>query len=191
MCIRDRVSCAFTHPNDLKLNCKRNFFFHVGGLAWQAKQGGMEYAIRDTSSLSQITEGKVLGFSDGHKDWKFQPGARLGIGYFFEHDHWSLNFDWTWLNITDHKSPTVPEGSILIPLWLTGSSSGAGLDSRSMNAKWRAEYNVLDIHFAKPFLISNLFMTRPHLGIRTAWICLLYTSPSPRDRTRSRMPSSA
>ena len=25
----------------------------------------------------------------------------------------------------------------------------------------------------------------------TAWNCLLYTSPSPRDRTRSRMPSSA
>ena len=24
-----------------------------------------------------------------------------------------------------------------------------------------------------------------------AWSCLLYTSPSPRDRTRSRMPSSA
>ena len=23
------------------------------------------------------------------------------------------------------------------------------------------------------------------------WLCLLYTSPSPRDRTRSRMPSSA
>ena len=26
---------------------------------------------------------------------------------------------------------------------------------------------------------------------RAAWTCLLYTSPSPRDRTRSRMPSSA
>ena len=25
----------------------------------------------------------------------------------------------------------------------------------------------------------------------TIWACLLYTSPSPRDRTRSRMPSSA
>ena len=24
-----------------------------------------------------------------------------------------------------------------------------------------------------------------------AWICLLYTSPSPRDRQKSRMPSSA
>ena len=26
---------------------------------------------------------------------------------------------------------------------------------------------------------------------RTAWSCLLYTSPSPRDRQKSRMPSSA
>ena len=30
-------------------------------------------------------------------------------------------------------------------------------------------------------------MTDPQLG----QVCLLYTSPSPRDRTRSRMPSSA
>ena len=29
------------------------------------------------------------------------------------------------------------------------------------------------------------------LGIGIAESCLLYTSPSPRDRTRSRMPSSA
>ena len=29
------------------------------------------------------------------------------------------------------------------------------------------------------------------LGIDLIWGCLLYTSPSPRDRTRSRMPSSA
>ena len=28
-------------------------------------------------------------------------------------------------------------------------------------------------------------------GARAGWTCLLYTSPSPRDRTRSRMPSSA
>ena len=31
------------------------------------------------------------------------------------------------------------------------------------------------------------------IGVGSAWLvtCLLYTSPSPRDRTRSRMPSSA
>ena len=30
-----------------------------------------------------------------------------------------------------------------------------------------------------------------HRGAKTSSVCLLYTSPSPRDRTRSRMPSSA
>ena len=30
-----------------------------------------------------------------------------------------------------------------------------------------------------------------HLGIDEAKVCLLYTSPSPRDRQKSRMPSSA
>ena len=32
---------------------------------------------------------------------------------------------------------------------------------------------------------------RGHTEVITPNICLLYTSPSPRDRTRSRMPSSA
>ena len=33
--------------------------------------------------------------------------------------------------------------------------------------------------------------TREVVIVDPAWDCLLYTSPSPRDRTRSRMPSSA
>ena len=34
-------------------------------------------------------------------------------------------------------------------------------------------------------------VARLRLGEEALVICLLYTSPSPRDRTRSRMPSSA
>ena len=38
----------------------------------------------------------------------------------------------------------------------------------------------------------NTEMVQNKIGIHTRHIaCLLYTSPSPRDRTRSRMPSSA
>ena len=36
----------------------------------------------------------------------------------------------------------------------------------------------------------NIELVDPIMGVRF-WDCLLYTSPSPRDRTRSRMPSSA
>ena len=41
---------------------------------------------------------------------------------------------------------------------------------------------------------SGLWKTRPSKLVHLAehhYACLLYTSPSPRDRTRSRMPSSA
>ena len=47
------------------------------------------------------------------------------------------------------------------------------------------------------YWLDNNFSRGPHslikwLGILSiVCICLLYTSPSPRDRTRSRMPSSA
>ena len=43
--------------------------------------------------------------------------------------------------------------------------------------------------------LSNFDAAIVSVGVRSEWVkfsyCLLYTSPSPRDRTRSRMPSSA
>ena len=46
------------------------------------------------------------------------------------------------------------------------------------------------------FLPSSIFYQTitgnyAEVGIRNAWTCLLYTSPSPRDGLLSRMPSSA
>ena len=38
---------------------------------------------------------------------------------------------------------------------------------------------------------SRMIVATPHVVRNDAQTCLLYTSPSPRDRTRSRMPSSA
>ena len=40
-------------------------------------------------------------------------------------------------------------------------------------------------------LVKKGFNPVPHFPARSIQNCLLYTSPSPRDRTRSRMPSSA
>ena len=39
--------------------------------------------------------------------------------------------------------------------------------------------------------VNTSFYRIPGTRLAQGWVCLLYTSPSPRDRTRSRMPSSA
>ena len=44
---------------------------------------------------------------------------------------------------------------------------------------------ILDAHF------HNYFERSSYRTQEVVYVCLLYTSPSPRDRTRSRMPSSA
>ena len=58
------------------------------------------------------------------------------------------------------------------------SMTFAGLTSAFIVSCKRADW-------LSDFIIPNDFL------ISTILICLLYTSPSPRDRTRSRMPSSA
>jgi len=72
-------------------------------------------------------------------------------------------------------------------------------DSVSYNAMLRYNGYTDEIELQKDGKVSSLFK-RPYLtalinnenfSIRNYSTCLLYTSPSPRDRTRARMPSSA
>src|SRR5665811_1240660 len=57
---------------------------------------------------------------------------------------------------------------------------------------WVKEWGITDliVHRIDKSLVSFFSDTKINLFIGVP-ICLLYTSPSPRDRTRSRMPSSA
>ena len=70
----------------------------------------------------------------------------------------------------------------------------------SIHLKSKANKKVFNIHIQDPKVDLNHFdfIVAPEHDalhgqnvISTKGACLLYTSPSPRDRTRSRMPSSA
>ena len=45
--------------------------------------------------------------------------------------------------------------------------------------------------FADPWHYTTVHMGQTPADVRRSYACLLYTSPSPRDRQKSRMPSSA
>lgn len=166
---------AFAFPMDRDLNCPRDFFVHVDGLAMQAKQDGMEFVIRDDTSFAErdnfITNGRVRGFSSEDHDWDYNPGMRVGMGFFLGQDVWSIDFNWTWLNITDYEHiSSVTPGGTLIPLWLLGKPTLANEFGQNASAVWDASYNTLDIRFAKPYHISRYLVFNPHIGARAAWI---------------------
>ena len=63
------------------------------------------------------------------------------------------------------------------------------------------ELSILDPRIVRRAIIDALLKLDPRLMVHkpvmfvvyvgSIWTCLLYTSPSPRDRQKSRMPSSA
>ena len=61
---------------------------------------------------------------------------------------------------------------------------------RPFNSK-PVQFKVIKLWIAESLFNSLPGLLRERPSSVLAAICLLYTSPSPRDRTRSRMPSSA
>ncbi len=170
---------AFSYPMDLGLSCPRDFFVHVDGLAFQAKQDGMQFAIEDSSSIggapsAPINYGKVHGFSSDNSDWGYQPGMRFGVGFFIDHDAWAVDFNWTWLNITEYKRANASTpGGVLIPLWILGNDTPSATPNcfgPQANAVWRSGYNTLDFSLGKPYHISRYVIVNPYFGFRAGWI---------------------
>ena len=56
--------------------------------------------------------------------------------------------------------------------------------------KYRIEQKLGEGGMGVVYAATHLALDQP-VAIKLLRTCLLYTSPSPRDRTRSRMPSSA
>ena len=95
--------------------------------------------------------------------------------------------------------PGIISGEIITAIAMTEPDVGSDLAGMRTTAIKKGDHYVLN--GAKTYItngiLSDLVLvcckTDPSAGHKgvSILICLLYTSPSPRDRTRSRMPSSA
>ena len=68
--------------------------------------------------------------------------------------------------------------------------TGKPIRTYSKGGKTKSKVNEAG-NYTKPGMRKKLFESIKASGTHGTKPCLLYTSPSPRDRTRSRMPSSA
>lgn len=160
---------AFSYPKDVNLACPSDFYVHAAFLIMQAKEDGLEFALRDSDGPDlPISHGEVLGFSHDDHDFDYNPGVRVGLGFYLHHDAWSIDFDWTWLNITNYHSFGTKNSETIMPIWMPPYQTDTSM--RSVSAVWTSSYNTLDARLGKPYHISRFVTVKPHFGIRAGWI---------------------
>ena len=101
-----------------------------------------------------------------------------------------MSQDYRYLAVADARKPRLGRRLVQPILYSAiralSRTSIEGLENLPRHGSVILIYN--HIHAIDPFVTVGLL---PRYGVPMSKICLLYTSPSPRDRTRSRMPSSA
>ena len=182
---RDDVCCeqpkpgpfAFSFPKDLDLSCPRDFYFFGDFLIMQAQENGLEYSMTNTGGTTTafpLRGGNVNGYSsDGHH-YNWDPGFRVGFGFYLNHDVWNLDGRWTYFHYTEDTPSTVHNNSVLIPFWLPPGTTTAG--NVNASARWEMHFNTVDLSLGKPHHISRFVVFNPFFGLRAAWIDQDYTA---------------
>ena len=136
--------------------------------------------------LPGLTAAQLAAFTDGKDDFETSETVAGGLGPIFNRDSC----------VSCHSSPVTGGSSSVNVTRFASISNGTfdGLESLGGT--------LLQDHAIDPAVAESVPPEANHtsfrnstplfgLGLIEAIPCLLYTSPSPRDRTRSRMPSSA
>lgn len=177
---------AFSYPKDMNLACPSDFYFRADMLAMQPKQDGLEYAVLNQNDSNNLNAGIVQGFSTQQHDWDWGFGFRLGMGFYLNHDAWTVDTQWTWFRISEDVSSAAQHDGNFVPQWLVGDDIIPSRGNAHSSARWQMKMNVFDLTIGKPYHVSRYLVLNPFFGLRGAWIDQdfsaryggLFTSPS-------------
>ena len=200
---------TLTEPEPRKKSWWRRFFVLLGLLmlvllmaAWFQRQTLAEYIIRQTLENQGIETELVLTEANGTQAVFENVILSKDGKSFFSADKISTQYAWREL-FRDRKIKRVDVAApqIVFSLnakgeitdnWAQGDGSGDGQTALPENG---IAFSDARITLNSPYGVLKMTGTgdvnSPEDVRANFKICLLYTSPSPRDRTRSRMPSSA
>ncbi len=168
---------AFNFSKDLGLACPSDFYFHVDYLAMQPKMEGLEYAVRNDQGAAPgvgagfpLQGGEILGYSSDNHSWKWSSGFRVGLGFYLNHDAWTVDLNWMWFKINEEASDSSMNSETLVALWIVPGSNTVGpITNNTASARWHLAMNVFDVSIGKPYHVSRYLILNPFFGIRAAW----------------------
>jgi len=206
-------------PNDLILN--QHFYLYLQTRVLRQRTGleAMVWQVA-SAQIGQRLGGNLLEYASGQDSWEMLAGMMFMIGdTVLAEEARAAGVRVTDAELTDLlvEIYTDEEGNFLgqdaVERDLQIFNIGAHqvdrfkellrrhlMASRYVGTFFSASLPALDEQVREMFELYNLSASLSHAGfdsidylpgIEYAEACLLYTSPSPRDRTRSRMPSSA
>jgi len=156
-----------------------NWFVMLDVLYWRTKLGGTEYAYTDQDPTASLP---IKGRTK-HMEFDWDCGLRVGLGYNFDYDGWSLSGQYTWFDTSGSDSTRAGLNSSVVPL--RGSSSIAGTANgiqdffvfcTSAKSQFDMSYQAIDVELGRDYYVSSKLALRPFWGVKTAWIDLEQTT---------------
>lgn len=160
---------GFAFPKDMKLENPYDVYVYSELLILQAQEDGLDFVMENSPEASDVVKnGKVIGFSDSN-NWGYHVGARTGMGFYFNHDAWNLDFAWTWFAAPEYKAVT---GSNLCAEWNDDGNASVNGSTVLTGAtgSWHPILNVLDAQLGKGYHVSRSLVFSPHFGLRFGWL---------------------
>lgn len=153
-----------------------DLFLTADFIYWKVQEDGLQYATTGVLSPSLIETGSATVLTEkgttNTPNFKWTPGFKVGAGLIFEHDGWDMYAQYTWLaSENDSNTTTDPRtNSTMVLAW--GPAFTTALDPNtpySASAKWKVNFNAVDLEMGREYYISQWLVMRPHCGLKGAW----------------------
>lgn len=149
------------------VQCGADIFLTVDFIYWTIREDGLGFALLNNSTTGLATpfaeKGRVY-----HPDWRFEPGFKVGLGFFFGHDGWDLYGNYTWLRTRKTLQTAFPKDNKVLTdpyVWTPGLLNTVSQAS----GEWKHDFNVVDLELGRNFFVSRCLYLRPHVGFKGTW----------------------
>jgi hypothetical protein len=179
---KDQMQKKYNHP--ARVDVRGSWDYYVSGsyIYWHPSEEGLELA-RERNVPDPVNNPEDVNNRLVHMDFDYHSGFKVGTGGNFEYDDWSLDFEYTRLYTTDHRSKTLPADTFddlryhsFLIFW-ENAGGGPGL-SLCFHAKgrWKLHFNILDVILARSYYVGTKLSFKPFFGLRGGWIGQRYNA---------------
>jgi hypothetical protein len=168
----DQMKKGYNHP--ARIDVKGSWDFYVSGsyIYWHPKENGLEIAREVNIPILDLPTETLTNHTFVHMDFDYHSGFKVGTGGNFERDNWCLDFEYTRLYITDHRSKTLTRTSeslathYFVPFWNVEKPSKVYY----ARGRWKLHFNVLDGVLGRSYYVGTKLSFKPYVGLRAGWI---------------------